>query len=417
MTSEFGEDSFRYEGWRVTLAACIGVMVSFAAIVPYTFSLFIGPLHTAFGWKIEAISRGFGISAITVAFCSPWIGHVLDRRSPRQIILPSIVIFACAMMSLALMRGRIAQFYLTYLVLGVVANGTAQLAYSRAVLSWFDRRRGMALAVVLSGVAVGAIVMPLIAQSVIASRGWRCAYLALGTVAIIGIVLTAAFVRNRPEPIKAIVRVEPAIQLTSVLSSKVFWLIAIPVLLASFSANAAIAHLAAILTSRGVSPRDAAFALSVLGFSSILGRLTTGYFLDRIFAPVVSAVVLLIASAGVAVLAYAPSGSAGMLGAFLVGLGAGSESDVVPYVVAKFFDRTRFAMIYGMTWTAYAFGAAFGPVLMGRIFDNHHAYASGSLMLFVIPCAAASFMQFALPAYPSIAEPSSLTSEALLNLS
>ncbi len=271
MTNELTEDSLRYEGWRVTLAACIGVMVSFAAVVPYTFSLFIGPLHAAFGWRIEAISRGFGITAITVAFSSPWIGHLLDRRPPRQIILPSILIFSCAMMTLALLSGRIAQFYLTYVLLGVVANGTAQLAYSRAVLSWFERRRGMALAVVLTGNAIGAIIMPLIAQSVIASRGWRYAYLVLGMIGLLGLVLTAAFVRNRPETVTSGVHVEPTIRLSSVLGSPVFWLIAVPVLLAAFSANAVIGHLAAILTSRGASAHDAAFALSMLGFSSIVG--------------------------------------------------------------------------------------------------------------------------------------------------
>jgi hypothetical protein len=43
-------------------------------------------------------------------------------------------VFACGMASLSLLRGDIAQFYGTYLVLGIVGNGTAQLAYSRAVL-------------------------------------------------------------------------------------------------------------------------------------------------------------------------------------------------------------------------------------------------------------------------------------------
>ncbi len=104
------------------------------------------------------------------------------------------------------------------------------------------------------------------------------------------------------------------------------------------------------------------------------------------------------------------------MGAFLVGFGAGSESDVVPYVVARFFDRIRFATIYGLTWTAYAFGAAFGPVLMGRIFDRHHAYPSESIVLFAVPCAIAAFMQLALPSYPSVEQPSLVVSEAIANI-
>jgi hypothetical protein len=64
---ELTESSPRYAGWQVTLAAFVGVMVSFAAMVPYTFSLFLTPLQDAFGWKREATSRGFAIAALTVA--------------------------------------------------------------------------------------------------------------------------------------------------------------------------------------------------------------------------------------------------------------------------------------------------------------------------------------------------------------
>ena len=46
-------------------------MVSFAAIVPYTFGLFLKPLTATFGWHREATSAGFSIAALTVAAASP----------------------------------------------------------------------------------------------------------------------------------------------------------------------------------------------------------------------------------------------------------------------------------------------------------------------------------------------------------
>ncbi len=192
------EDSLGYGGWRVILAAFVGVGVSFAPMVPYTFSLFVVPLQGAFGWNREAISDAFAIAALTVAAVSPTLGSLLDRVPPRRVILPSIVIFAAAMASLSLLRGHIAQFYLSYLLLGIVGNGTAQLSYSRSVLTWFRKRRGLALAIVLSGSGTGSIILPIIAQHVISTHGWRSAYLVLGAIALIGFPLTAIFVRNRP---------------------------------------------------------------------------------------------------------------------------------------------------------------------------------------------------------------------------
>ena len=87
------EMSIRYPGWGVLVAAFAGVMVSFAPIIPYTFSLFLDPLHAEFGWKREAMGGAFALAAITVALVSPLIGLLLDRFPPRRIILPGILVF------------------------------------------------------------------------------------------------------------------------------------------------------------------------------------------------------------------------------------------------------------------------------------------------------------------------------------
>jgi MFS family permease len=268
----------------VTLAAFVGVMVSFAALVPYTFSLDLAPLQAEFGWKREAISRAFAITALTVAACSPTIGTLLDRTAPRKVILPCIIVFACGIASLSLLRGNIAQFYGTYLLIGIVGNGTAQLAYSRAVLTWFEQRRGLALAVVLTGSGTGSILLPIIAQRVMAAHGWRASYVVLGAIALLGFPLTALLVRNRSTAFVAR-QTEAPVRISSVLRSYIFWLIALPVMLGAFSMNAVIAHLSALLTDHSIGASGAVLALSMLGVSGIVGRLITGYLLDRLFAP------------------------------------------------------------------------------------------------------------------------------------
>jgi predicted MFS family arabinose efflux permease len=388
-----------YSGWKVVLAAFVGVMVSFAAMVPFTFSLFLTPLQDAFGWKREAISRAFAITALTVAACSPTIGSLLDRLPPRRIILPSIVIFACGMASLSLLRGHISQFYGTYLLLGIVGNGTAQLAYSRAVLTWFDRRRGFALAIVLAGSGTGSIVLPLIAQYVITTHGWRASYATLGVCALVGFPLIALLVRNKPLAQSSPVHTQQASGVAAALRSRNFWLIAVPVMLSALSLNAAIAHLAALLTGRSISPSSAAIALSMLGISGIIGRLITGHLLDRLFAPFVSLVVLLVAAVGIVVIAYATTPAAGILGAFLIGFGSGSEADVVPYLIAKYLGRGRFSTLYGLSWTAYAIGGAIGPVLMGRSFDAAGTYLPKTVLVFAVPLLVAALLQLLFPAY------------------
>jgi MFS family permease len=394
------ESSLHYSGWRITVAAFVGVMVSFAAIVPFTFSLFLDPLQHAFGWKREAISRAFAIAALTVAACSPGIGSLLDRFPPRRIILPCIVIFSCGMASLSLLRGNVLQLYAIYVLLGIVGNGTAQLAYSRAVLTWFERRRGLALALVLTGSGAGSILLPILAQHVITADGWRSAYLVLGLIALLGLPLTALLMRNNPS-----LEVNPKIagertKIGEVLGTSTFWLIAIPVMLSALSLNGAIAHLAALLTGRAIAPASAALALSMLGLSGIVGRLITGHLLDRVFAPLVSLAVLLVAALGIVTIAYATTAAMGIFGAFLIGFGSGSEADVVPYLIAKYFGRTRFSTLYGLSWTAYAVGGAIGPVLMGHAFDQAGTYLPATVLLLAAPLLLAAGLQLLLPRYP-----------------
>ena len=144
---EGDENSIRYPGWAVTGAAFTGVMVSFSPIVPYTFSLFLNPLHEAFGWKHEALGAAFALAAITVAAVSPLIGLMLDRFPPRRILLPAIVIFACALASLSGLGNNIARYYLTYFVLGLAANGTAQFAYTRTEIGRASCRERVLVAV------------------------------------------------------------------------------------------------------------------------------------------------------------------------------------------------------------------------------------------------------------------------------
>jgi predicted MFS family arabinose efflux permease len=368
------ESSIHYQGWSVAMAAFVGVTVSFAPIVPYTFSLFLNPLHAAFGWQREAISGTFALAAITVAVVSPGIGVLLDRLPPRRIILPSIVIFALALGSLSRLGPSIQRFYLTYFVLGLVANGTAQFAYTRTILTWFNKRRGIALALLLTGSGVGSILIPPLTQWVIDHHGWRDAYLMLGGVALLGLPLTALLVRNRPVPQQVAESPMSGATVGSALRTAPFWILAFIIMLSAFGENGLVTNLAAMLTEHGVTVQAAALALSVRGGAGIVGRLFTGFLIDRLPAQRIQTGILLLSAAGTLILAFSGTSAMALLGAALLGIGLGSEADVAPYLLARYFGRKHFSVLYGLTWTAYAIGGATGPMVVGHFYDRAGSY-------------------------------------------
>jgi MFS family permease len=158
------------------------------------------------------------------------------------------------------------------------------------------------------------------------------------------------------------------------LKSQAFWIIVIVLFFASLSQNGSITHMAALLTDRGVSTGQAAFAVSLLGGATLAGRVGTGWLLDRYFAPRVAFALMVIAALGTFLLANARSPMTGFAGAACIGIGMGGEADVTPYLITKYFGLRSFSTLYGFTWTAYAIAGAIGPVIMGKAFDATGSY-------------------------------------------
>ncbi len=393
------ETDWKYPGWKIVLAGFFGVMTSFAAIVPYTFGLFIKPLSLSFGWHREAISAGFTIAALTVAGASPALGILLDRFGPRRIVLPCIAIFSLALASLAGMSSSLTRFYFTFFLIGLVGNGTAYIGYSRAISTWFTRRRGFALSIMLAGSGCGAMLLPAITQAILNHYGWRMAYLLLTLIAfVIGFPLTASFVRERRVP-HALAEYSTRVPIRAAVASRTFWIIAITVCLYAFSVNGALAHLSALLTDRGVSAQGAAYCISAVGATGLVGRLITGLFLDRFFGPRVSQIMLLCTVAGIVLLSVATTLGAGLMAAGFIGFSMGSEGDITPYLLSRYFGIERLSTLYALTWTTYAIGGATGPLFLGRVFDVMGSYRPITIQLLAVPAAIPCLLLFLLPRY------------------
>jgi MFS family permease len=395
-----GEFDLGYYGWRVVLAACLGVMAGFGSLFVYTFSVFVKPLAAEFGWSREAISSGFAIAAVTLGLCSPLLGRWIDRFGPRRIILICMTVYVCAIASLSLLRFGLWQFYVTCFVLGVVGNGAAHLAYSRSISTWFHRRLGIALALVMVGAGLGAMILPVVAQSIISRSGWRAAYGSLGGLALVlGLPLSWRYIRERgSDEHKSVAVARSGMTWQRSLCSFAFWIITAILFVSSISMNGAITHLSALLTDRGITAENAALCASILGGSSLLGRVVVGWLLDRFFAPRVAFVINLITALGIFLLARANSFPAACIAAALIGVGAGGEAATTPYLLTRYFGLRAFSTLYGLTWTFYAAAGAIGPVILGRAFDATGSY-SCLLVLLAAALGLAAATNLLLPRY------------------
>jgi cyanate permease len=153
-----------------------------------------------------------------------------------------------------------------------------------------------------------------------------------------------------------------------------------------------------MLTDRGISAGNAALAVSAMGAAILAGRLSTGWLLDRFFAPRVGACLFALSALGTFLLAGARTLPVGIEGAALIGFGMGGEGDITPYLLSRYFGLKSFSTLYGFTWTAYAIAGAVGPIVMGRAFDATGSYSALLMQLAAVTLVAAALLLL-LPRY------------------
>jgi len=174
--------------------------------------------------------------------------------------------------------------------------------------------------------------------------------------------------------------------------SSTFWLLVSSFFLASASVHACVLHLAALLTDRGVSAQAAAVAISVVGLAVLIGRVGTGYLLDRFFAPRLAAFFFCGAATGIGLLMLGAAGKVALGAAFLIGMGMGAEGDVIAYSISRYFGLKAFGTAYGYAFGSFVLAGAAGTLLLGVGFDFTRSYTMPLAGFFVAMLTAAGLM-------------------------
>jgi MFS family permease len=377
-----------FPGWRMVAVSAVGLFMGYVPVIGFSFTVFFKSLSQEFRWSRAQISLGFSLSLLVLSATLPFVGRLVDRYGARRIILPASFLFGLGLASFYFLTNSLWHFYAIYLFLGVVGAGTAAVPYYKVLSQWFDRRRGLALGLAMGGAGVGFFVMPTLSYALIAKTGWRTAYVLIGlSVIVVTLPIVGLFLKEKPEDLGLSIDGEaktddsgnqfsilPGSSRREAWSSATFWMLCTSLFLVSLSLNGCLIHMSPLLTDRGVSPQSATFAVSLLGGATLLGRVATGYLLDRFFATNVAIGFFSIAALGVLMLWSGVTSSLSFVAAVLVGVGIGAEGDIMAYLVSRYFGLRAFGEIYAYVLAIYTLGAVVGPLLMGVVFDAKGSY-------------------------------------------
>jgi predicted MFS family arabinose efflux permease len=366
--------------------------------------IFLRPLQEEFGWSRASITFGQTISSLTGALFSPLFGLMIDRFGSRRLALPGAVLYCISFALLAFTNGSLLLWYGQWLLLATAFLAIKPTAWCNAVSSRFVRSRGLALAVTLSGVSVSAAIVPIITHNLVAEYGWRSAFVGLsGLYALVVLPLCYVYFyeaadrntdgrRASRSEISARKAAQTGVGIKEALKSRVFLRLAVAGFAFGTAVLALTFHFVPLVAERGIDRGSAAAAAGLVGICSIIGRLTTGYLVDR-FPPVRIATIAMSMPvfAAAALLMLDGSFPMAMLAAMLLGLSLGAELDVLTYLVTRHFGLRNFGTIFGFIVSVLSLSTALGPISASAVrdlTDSYDAVLWAVIPLFLIAAAA-----------------------------
>jgi MFS family permease len=371
--------------WWVVFASVLSLTVGSGAIMVFATGVLLKPLgqelHFGRGVFSSAISLGNIIMGCTCLLLGRWI----DRYGVRVVMLPFIALFALSTAGLSLITASVTMLMLMFAIQGIFASVQTPTGYSKMITARFDDQRGLALGVALTGVGLGTILVPQYARILLQHFGWRTGYLGLGVAVIVLAFIPVAFFFGEPEDMRR-ARLQdrqknssdkaalPGIILSEALRRPNWWALAIGIFLMEAVSNGVVVHLVPMLTDRGISITKAVAAMSIAGLALIVGRLISGYLLDKIFAIYVAIFFFVLQMIGVAILISGAAGAGPMLATIIMGLTIGAEFDLMAFIVSRYFGVRAFGALYGFIIMVVNFANAAGTGLMGWCFQLKHSY-------------------------------------------
>lgn len=368
-------------GWPVVAGSMLGIAVGLAALPTPALGIVLRDVVREFGWSRAEISLGPTIMLGVLALVSPMLGWVADRVPAAAITTVSLVALALCLFLFSRLGPDIRVFYALMALMAVTASGAATIVYARAISANFVAGRGRALGIAMVGNGVTGIVLPIVMAPYAAHAGWRAVFVALAIVVLLATPLVAVLMsRGRPHrpPEPAHPAGDPVTRptLQAAVADPIFWAMAAAFLLVAVAALGMQLHFLAYLSDEGVPPATAGAIVGAIGAALIVGRLVTGYLVDRLFAPHVAAVMMALSAVCMACMAHF-GGQAAFLGAIAMGLSVGAELDLVGYLTARYFGLRAYGRIYAVFYAVVLVGSSLSKVLYGLTVDLTGSYSVG----------------------------------------
>lgn len=379
MTTPINDIESRYAWLR--LAASFA-LITIGGSAMYVVVVAMPVIELEFGASRSGASVPYSMIMLGWAAGTIWMGRLFDRFGVHVPLLIGIAGFAA---------GFVASGYATSLWMFAAAHGlligflgTSSLfaPLLADVSHWFERRRGIAIAIVASGQYVAGAIWPPVVHHFIATLGWRETYIIIGIFCVVTMLPLSFVMRRR-------LVVNPG-QGTAADADQAPQSLGIPdnglqILLGLAGVGCCIAmampqvHLVSMCAGLGFGPARGAEMLSLMLACGVISRLSFGVIMDRIGG----LRTLLLASSMQCLALFFFLPTRGLVSLYVVsalfGLFQGGLVPCYALIVREYFKPSQAGARIGLLIMATLIGMALGGWLSGAIYDWTRSYTAAFL--------------------------------------
>lgn len=381
--------------WWMCAFSVLGVAVCSSPVALITVGLFIKPFGALYAWNRASVSLATSIGALALAASTPVAGRLIDRFGVRPVLVGSLLGYGALLAAVpwAMHIGGLGGLYVLYVLIGALSAGSNTVAYARLLSGWFNRTRGLALGIGMSGIPLGMAITPPLAEYLIEHAGWPSAFVGLAALPLL-VGLPLALFLLREAPAAPVVAAQPAVPLPGItrqeaMRGRPFWTLLAIFLLFAAAMNGIEIHIVALLGDRGFPAMVGAWVLSLINIVAIGARVGAGYLFDRLFAPRVAALLFAMPLVSTLLLLLSHAPPVAYVAAVLFGFGVGAESDLLAYLTGRYFGLRAYGELFGWIFGAFMVGTAMGPTLFGLSYYTYGNYGlplTCSVGVFVLVC-------------------------------
>ncbi|WP_110950360.1 MFS transporter [Pseudomonas bohemica] len=403
MTSSKNEAAIDFSefrsAWKILILSVAGVAISINAALLYGFGTLVVPLNQAFGWtrpELQAcITFLFGGAVISLQL----VGWFNLRYGIKRVTVVSLLLLVLGYLATTQLTPSIWTMYLAFALLPIVGMGTLAVTWTQLLSLWYERNRGLALAIGLSGTGLTAAIIPRLMTWGIEQWDWRAAFVMLALLNLVVLLpLTLLWFRlpGVPDSIgEERIGVEktrdnlllalPGMSFREGIRSGKFWICNLALSLVVSSVVGMVTSTIPLLQSKGLSAADAGLIFSGFGISLILGRMLIGYLLDRLWPPAVAAASLMMPAVGCMIyLSGTTDFQLLLMAAMLVGFGAGAEFDIAAFLVARYFGLREYGRLFGVHQGLNTVASALAPLLFAFMLSRSGDYSA--MLVYCMAC-------------------------------